>query len=473
MKNSIYLILICMFFSARSYATPDGLTFQGRLTDNGIPVEGSPVYVTLKITSPGAEACVLFEETHTLNLTNSGGVFSVKVGGGSRTLNDRGFDMSKIFSNSGQAITGLSCTSGSSYTPLTADTRKIFVSFIDGATTVSFPSPYVIQSVPYAIESQKLAGKNASDFLQTLASLESTPGTTQNRMSRILDTDYSALDALLNGTSSHYMTTSNSGPAKLPVLTSSPSTPVSGNIWYEGGELKYYDGASSSVKTLGTTAAYTTLAGYGITDGVRNGGQAGAVSVGPSNGNALTLQTNGSSRMTITSTGRVGIGTSSPTADLEVSGQISFSHSSGSAYTPTGTTASPAAWSLSLANLSYLDNAGAVISSRVRSAAAISQTGYQGFISQTAGYSPAFVIGRQTATSAYAESVRIDGSGNVGIGTSDPKSSLQVNGYIQLALVSGAPPAADCDNADERGRMKIDDTAGTLYICAASGWVAK
>ena len=59
---------------------------------------------------------------------------------------------------------------------------------------------------------------------------------------------------------------------------------------------------------------------------------------------------------------------------------------------------------------------------------------------------------------------------NVGIGTSTPQSALQVNGYVQLALTSGAPPAADCDEATEQGRMKVDGTNNKLYICTSTGW---
>lgn len=64
-------------------------------------------------------------------------------------------------------------------------------------------------------------------------------------------------------------------------------------------------------------------------------------------------------------------------------------------------------------------------------------------------------------------------SGNVGIGTLEPQSALQVNGYTQLALTEGAPPSADCDEASELGRMLVDNAAGLLYICVDSGWVAK
>ncbi len=62
--------------------------------------------------------------------------------------------------------------------------------------------------------------------------------------------------------------------------------------------------------------------------------------------------------------------------------------------------------------------------------------------------------------------------GNVGIGTTNPQSTLQVNGYVQLALTSGAPPSSDCDSASARGRMKIDNVAGLIYICADSGWIS-
>jgi hypothetical protein len=64
----------------------------------------------------------------------------------------------------------------------------------------------------------------------------------------------------------------------------------------------------------------------------------------------------------------------------------------------------------------------------------------------------------------------IKASGNVGIGTATPQSSLQVNGYVQLALTTGAPPSADCDEAPEQGRMKVDATGNKLYICTSTGW---
>ncbi|MBX5480340.1 MAG: hypothetical protein IRZ16_00615 [Myxococcaceae bacterium] len=61
----------------------------------------------------------------------------------------------------------------------------------------------------------------------------------------------------------------------------------------------------------------------------------------------------------------------------------------------------------------------------------------------------------------------------VGIGTSDPASPLQVKGYLQLGATSGAPPAADCDEAREAGRMLVDPASSTLWVCGNSGWFSK
>jgi len=63
---------------------------------------------------------------------------------------------------------------------------------------------------------------------------------------------------------------------------------------------------------------------------------------------------------------------------------------------------------------------------------------------------------------------------NVGPGGLLSDGEITTSTYIQLALTSGAPPEADCDNETEAGRMKFDSTSDLLYICSgASGWVEK
>ncbi len=68
---------------------------------------------------------------------------------------------------------------------------------------------------------------------------------------------------------------------------------------------------------------------------------------------------------------------------------------------------------------------------------------------------------------AKLEVLRLTPDLNVGIRTSDPQSSLQIGGYIQLDLTSGAPPSADCDSPAHYGRMTVDAGDQFLYICVA------
>ncbi|MBI4425009.1 MAG: hypothetical protein HY554_14855 [Elusimicrobia bacterium] len=88
-----------------------------------------------------------------------------------------------------------------------------------------------------------------------------------------------------------------------------------------------------------------------------------------------------------------------------------------------------------------------------------------------------------SGTGAGQELLAVKGDGKVGIGTSAPKSSLQVaSGHIQFPFVGSAPAAAECDSADEAGRVVVyANTAAAgdaqLYICdwtgAAGAWTVK
>lgn len=72
------------------------------------------------------------------------------------------------------------------------------------------------------------------------------------------------------------------------------------------------------------------------------------------------------------------------------------------------------------------------------------------------------------------DALAIHNSGRVGIGKEEPNSALDVAGYIQLKTTGGqVPPTGDCNEEKERGRMTIDAISSLLYICTASGWVAK
>ena len=100
---------------------------------------------------------------------------------------------------------------------------------------------------------------------------------------------------------------------------------------------------------------------------------------------------------------------------------------------------------------------------------AVSPKSYFAIDDITAGTRPFTIEAAAPDNSLFIQ----NNTGNVGIGTNQPNSSLHVNGYIQLSLTDGTPPAVDCDEATEYGRMIIDSGAGLLYLCADIGWVAK
>lgn len=96
-----------------------------------------------------------------------------------------------------------------------------------------------------------------------------------------------------------------------------------------------------------------------------------------------------------------------------------------------------------------------------------------------ANHSGTFVWADDTLASFASTSPNqflIRASGGVGIGTNAPQSSLQVAGnYIQFPTRAGAPPATDCDNVAEAGRIVVrTDGPPELYICkGTAGWVSK
>lgn len=201
--SNILCVVSLLSIGFQAMATPAGLTYQGRLIKNNLPVESATVTLILKVTSPGVNECLLFEESHNLNMVSSDGIFSVKIGSGTRTVNDKGFTLTQVFSNTGVAISSLTCTGGvTGYTSAPADSRNVYVTFNDGVDTVAFSSPYVIQSVPYAIEAERLTGKSSSDFLQV------TGDSTQTKLNDVMvPSAYTELLALINGTTTQYAKT--------------------------------------------------------------------------------------------------------------------------------------------------------------------------------------------------------------------------------------------------------------------------
>ena len=149
-------------------------------------------------------------------------------------------------------------------------------------------------------------------------------------------------------------------------------------------------------------------------------------------GNAITF----TQAMTLNASGNLGVGTTpSGRLDWDRLGEAyALSSSSYSLYTVAGT----------LSNVTALSNgvnSGALISFNAYNSTAGATGIFLGAVAGSAGNGPAnFVVGRRTGTSAWAESLRIDTSGNLGLGvtpsTWTSQTALQVGGGATGASLS-------------------------------------
>jgi hypothetical protein len=217
---------------------------------------------------------------------------------------------------------------------------------------------------------------------------------------------------------------------------------------------------SVTVDTYGRVTAGTnptTLAGYGITNGVINDGQTGAITAGPSDTNSFTLQTAGTSRMTILSGGSVGIGNAAPAGLLDVSKSLSQAVSSTTgAYlslaastltdSTTTTTATGAIFNSIAAPTLAATNTGVTttktstfyVGGAPKSGTNETLTNTTGIYVDTTAVNPTgtaansyglYVNAQSGATKNYAATFM---GGNVGIGTASPTAILDVTGTFNL-----------------------------------------
>jgi hypothetical protein len=159
----------------------------------------------------------------------------------------------------------------------------------------------------------------------------------------------------------------------------------------------------------------------------------------------LVLASNGTTeRMRITSTGDVGIGTSSPGARFEVAGNTNANFvASIFRNTNAGASAATSVW---LGN----DVSAAASYIRVNANANSSEPNSLRIANAISGSSSAIIL----ATNSDVERMRINSSGNVGIGTASP--SWRVTAY-------GAA-AADVAAQDATGAMVMTVASGTGYL---------
>lgn len=135
----------------------------------------------------------------------------------------------------------------------------------------------------------------------------------------------------------------------------------------------------------------------------------------------MLFLTGGSERVRVDTSGNVGIGTSSPSAKLDVNGGINLGGSYINLASPNG------------ANGDWVGGYNINYSTGIKNVATGSANG---IYESNAGYIAFHTNTSQTAGTAVPERMRIDSSGNVGIGTASPSQKLEVTGGILLSTTN-------------------------------------
>jgi hypothetical protein len=331
---NVFIGIIIFLFGTFAQAN---FSFQGQIIKpDRKPLEETSVDFLLRIYSPLPSRCLLYQETHNINMQDSDGIFELIVGEGTQSgvdyadSNDINIAVNNI--NSQAATT---CVGPSPYVPNLQDHRWLEVSFDDGGGYITLSQEHKILPTPYshfAFSAAGIDGINTSDILQR------NDGVGFNLNQANLDTVFSdanwtELQALLNGTSASFG--SPSGSVTVDGNNDEIQLVVEGHSTQTTNLVEIRNSSSTVLATISsdgsvtqntdlTTKNYvdTAISGFS-SNSIEDGDGNTQIQVAESaNDDTIRFDTAGNERMVIAPSGNVGIGSDTPEARLDVNGAM-------------------------------------------------------------------------------------------------------------------------------------------------------
>lgn len=162
--------------------------------------------------------------------------------------------------------------------------------------------------------------------------------------------------------------------------------------------------------------------------------------------------------------------------NTKISNTLEEAYSLGSGYSSNGggSIASPNLTKIIATNIANTDNTGSQLLFQTHNLATTQQSAYIGSVSSSSGYTPSIVIGQQTLATNYAERMRIDPNGQVGIGTSTPIALLHVsaqnmNGQGLMVENSGTGNPAEVYLTHSGGNTTTGDGLANIHFMGFDG----